>query len=184
MEQDHLQSMWQGIGTTPKKQEVLRSMLQKGKHPEQKRIRKQLSIEILVFSVFLVVYYDFFDGDRRPLYANVLLVTAILLTIVHNLIGYKISRKTIKNDNIKKTLEDELSIMKGFALAAVTIRALTMTCLLFFFTSIITLNTTKLWILACVMIVFIVQVVLLCRLWMRRIRRIRATINSFDAGKE
>lgn len=179
MEQDNLSSMWKDISNKPKDAETLRSMMQEGKHPVLKNIRRQLVIEILAFTAFLIVYYDFFDGDRKPLYANVLMVAGMLLVIIYNITGYMLTKRRIKGDNLKQSLEDHLSKMKVFAVVAVTARVLAIGCLVLFFTSVIPLNAGKYWIIAGLTGIFIAQMVLLSGIWMRRIRQMKGTIESF-----
>ena len=180
MEQDTLKSMWKDMNNTPKDREALRSMMLERKHPELKHIRRQLIIETVAFTAFLFVYYDFFDGDRKPFYANVLLLGAMLLVIVHNVAGYILTKRRIKDGNIKQSLENHLFKMKVYAVVSVASRVLAAGCLLLFFTSAITFNMGKYWLLAGVIAVFIVQISLLSRIWLTRIRQMKDTVNGFS----
>jgi len=179
MEQDALKSAWQGIVNVPKSNTEVKSMMRESAHPVLKRIRKQLIIESAVFTVFLFVYYDFFDGDRKPLYANVLLVTAILFILLHNIMGYMLTRRRVKGNTIKQSLEDHLYKMKVHAVVSVVSRVLVAACFLLFFTSVITFNAGKYWILAVAILVFTIQIALLSRIWMKRIKQMKRTTDSF-----
>jgi hypothetical protein len=179
MEYDALKSAWQSIAIMPKTNTELNSMMQESAHPVLKRIRRQLIIESTAFTVFLFVYYDFFDGDRKPLYVNVLLVAAVLLVIMHNIMGYMLTRRRIKGDNIKQSLKDYLFKMKVYAVASIASRVLAAGCLLLFFTSVISFTMSKYLILTGMIFVFIVQVVLLLRIWMERTRRMKEIVSSF-----
>jgi hypothetical protein len=66
-----------------------------------------------------------------------------------------------------------------YALVSVISRVLVAGCLLFFFTSIITFTVEKYWMLAAIIIVFIIQLVLLCTIWQKRIGRIKNALGSF-----
>ncbi|WP_261387669.1 hypothetical protein [Chitinophaga pinensis] len=33
-----------------------------------RKMRRQLLMETIAFILFLIVYYDFFDGDKKPVY--------------------------------------------------------------------------------------------------------------------
>ncbi len=178
MENDALKSAWQGSKTPRKSDTELKSILQEN-HPILKRIRRQLVIEAAAFAVFLSVYYDFFDGDRKPLYANVLLVSAILFVIVHNIAGYVFTRRGVKGENIRQSLEDRLSGMKTYAAVSVATRLLTAACLWGFFTSVITFDATRYGLLAVLVATAVIQIVILSRIWLGRIKRMQEVIDGF-----
>ena len=178
MDQDALLSAWRAVHTAPKNNLELKSMVQERRHPLLKRIRRQLLIEILAFTAFLFLYYDFFDGNKKAVYINALLVAAILLVIAHNIVGYLMTKRRMKGDNIIQSLEEHLLKMKRYATASLVIRALMTGCLLLFFTSAITFNTNKYWILIVVIVVLIVQLALLSGVWFKRIRQIKKIISG------
>lgn len=178
MEHDTLKSAWQGITTNRKTNMELNSMMRESGHPVLKRIRKQLILETLSFTVLLFVYYDFFDGDRKPFYANVLLVTAILFVLLHNIVGYVLTKHPVKGNSIKQSLENQLLKLKAYAAVSVASRVLTVACLLLFFTSVITFTTDKYWMLAAIILLLVIQIALLSGIWMKRIGQLRSTINS------
>jgi hypothetical protein len=180
MQQDPLKSAWQGINDKPQTDIELKTMLQEKTHPVLKRIRKQLIIETIAFTAFLLVYYDFFDGDRKPLYANVLLVVAISFALLHNVIGYWFTKQPVKGDNLQQSLRNQLLKMKSYAIVSVFSRILVAACLLAFFLSVVTFNEAKYWMLAAVVSVFVVQIVLLSRLWIKRVQRIKGDISNFS----
>ncbi|THU38312.1 hypothetical protein FAM09_16685 [Niastella caeni] len=178
MDQDALLSAWRAVDTTPKNTTELKSMLLEKRHPVLKRIRRQLIIETLAFTAFLFVYYDLFDGDRKPIYINGLIAGAMLLAITHNMIGYVLTKRPIRADNLKQSLEDHLFKMKIFAALSVASRALMAGCLLLFFTFVITFNTEKYWILIGIIGILLVQLTLLSGIWFRRIRQMKGTIDN------
>ena len=180
MEQDALKSAWQNMNAGQKTNSELSSMMREGTHPVLKRIRKQLILETISFTLFLFVYYDFFDGDRKPVYANVLLVSAMLFAIIHNIAGYMLTKRPVNGETIKQSLKDQLLKMKGYAMVSVAARILIAGCLLLFFMSVITFNTNKYWILVGIMVVMIIQLALLSAIWVKRIRKMKTTINFFQ----
>jgi hypothetical protein len=177
MDQDALLSSWRAANDAPKNSLELKRMISEKRHPVLKGIRRQLLIEIIAFTVFLFVYYDFFDGDRRAVYVNVLLVGAILLVIIHNIIGYVMTIQQVKGDNIMQSLHHHLSNMKMYAVTSVTCRTLMTGCLLFFFTSNIVFNAHKYWMLMSVIVILIVQMAWLSGIWFRRIRQIKGIVD-------
>lgn len=180
MEGDALQSAWQQMTASQRTNTELQAMMKENTHPVLKRIRKQLIIETIAFTAFLFVYYDFFDGDRKPVYANVLLVSAMLLVILHNIPGYMMARQTINSDNIKQSLQVQLKKMRTYAALSIAARVLTSACLLLFFTSVITFTTQKSWLLAVLIAVMVVQLGWLAVIWLKRIRQMRTTIDLFQ----
>jgi hypothetical protein len=179
MEQDFLKSAWQGMAAVPKSKDAIKSMMLERTHPVLKRIRRQLIIEAAAFTVFLFLYYDFFDGNRKPVYANVLLVMGLLFVIIHNIIGYMLTRRPVTGNTIKQTLACNLTKMKTFAITSIIVRMLAAGCLLLFFIQAIRFTESKYWILIVIILVFIIQIVLLSRVWAKRINQLRGTINDF-----
>src|SRR5689334_397479 len=103
---DPLKTAWQNAGAnTTKSTADIKEMLRGNKHPVLKKIRTQMIVELIGFCLFGIVYYDFFDGDQKPLYANVILVVSLLLVIFHNLIGYLNTARSVKGDNLCVSLE-------------------------------------------------------------------------------
>lgn len=180
MEQDALKSAWQNMNAGQKTNAELSSMMREQTHPVLKRIRKQLMLEAIFFTIFLFVYYDFFDGDRKPVYANVLLVSAMLLAIIHNIAGYMLTTRSVKGDTIKQSLQGQLLKMKKYAMVSVAGRVLIAACLLFFFISVITFNAGKYWILAGLIVLIVIQIALLTAIWVKRIRQMKTTIDLFQ----
>jgi hypothetical protein len=178
MEQDPLKLAWQGINITAKSNTQLQDMMQEGKHPVLKGIRKQMIIETVAYTAFLCIYYNAFDGDRKPLVVNVLLVAAMLLAIGHNIINYLLTKRRTEGNNLQQSLNAHLSQMKVHAVISVTTRLLIAVCFLLYFTSVIIFTTSKYWLLAVGIAIFIAQVALLSRIWAGRIQQMKSTISS------
>lgn len=179
MNEDTLRSAWHDIGANPKSNAEIKNMMQGKSHPVLKRIRKQLIVETAAFTVFLFVYYDFFDGRDKPLYANILLVASLLFVIMHNMIGYTLTRQPVTGNTIKQSLTMHLARVKNFAVISVTMRVLSAVCLLLFFTSTVTFTDNKYRVLAVIIFIFIIQIAFLFRIWTKRISELGRTINNF-----
>ena len=180
MDHNELISAWRSVKDPPRNNSELKLMIQEKRHPVLKRIRRQLFIEIIAFTAFLFVYYDFFDGNRKAVYINVLLASAILLVIIHNIIGYLMTKRPLNGNNIMQSLEDHLSKMKFYAVMSVVCRMLMAGCLLFFFTAEIVFNANKYWILIGIIILLMIQLALLSAIWLKRIRQIKEIINGLS----
>jgi hypothetical protein len=181
MAQDLLKTAWQGMNTETKNYNDLQHMVREKTHPVLKGIRKQLIIEIAAFTIFLVVYYDFFDGDKKPWWANLLLVSAMVFVIVYNLVGYWLTQRRIKGSTLQQSLGDQLNKMKTYAVAFMASRTLAIASLLIFFGSVISFNTTKYWIMAGILLTVLIQLGLLSWIWLARIRRLRKIMHSLQA---
>lgn len=178
MERDPLQSAWQQMPAEPENNRNIKAMMRAGNHPVLKGIRRQLIIETVVFILFLVVYYDLFDGDRKPFLANVLLVAAMVLSIVHNIIGYRLAGSRLQGDTLMATVQQQLTHMKTYAVLSVLSRGLAGGCLLFFFSMAISFTTAKYWILAGILLFFVLQLLFLSRIWAGRISRLQQTVSQ------
>jgi hypothetical protein len=179
MEQDAFKSAWQGMDANRKTNKELSSMMQESAHPVLKRIRKQLILETVSFTAFLLVYYNAFDGDRKPFSANMLLVMAMLFVIAHNIMGYILTRRPVNGNTVKQSLNKQLLKLKTYAAVSVASRVLSAACLLLFFTSVITFTTNKYWMLAAIILLFVIQIIVLSGIWIKRVRQMKETINSF-----
>jgi hypothetical protein len=179
MEQDNLKSAWQTVITEPKGFAELNNMIREKGHPVLKAIRKQLIIEIAAFALFLIVYYDFFDGDKKPGWANMLLVIAMSFVILYNFIGHWLTKRRIKGHNIKQSLVNHINKMRIFAIAFVISRTLAATCLLIYFSSVITFNAFKYWILMGMIVTLILLLVMLSKRWWQRINRLKKIVDAF-----
>ena len=178
MEQDALFSAWRAADTAPKNNEALIAMLNEGQHPVLKHIRRQLIIETIAFTIFLFLYYNLFDGDQKPLYANLLIVGGMLLVILHNILGYVFTKRSITGNNLKQSLEHHLVSLKKHAVLSIMCRALMATCMLLFFTSVITFTGNKYWALAAIAFILLLQLILLSVIWRRRVMKLKRVVDS------
>jgi hypothetical protein len=178
MATDPLQSAWQQTPAETTNSKTIQSMIQTGNHPVLKRIRRQLIIETAAFAALLVVYYDIFDGDRKPFVANALLVAGLVLSIVHNLIGYRLTGSRLQGGTLIASVQKQLAKMKRYAVFSVLSRGMAAGCLLFFFSMAITYTTSKYWILAGIILFFAVQLFVLYRVWAGRIGKLQQTVKQ------
>ncbi|ACU62422.1 hypothetical protein [Chitinophaga pinensis] len=177
MQNDPLKSMWNNLGNTPKDQQTLKTMLSA---PGFRKMRRQLFIETIAFILFLIVYYDFFDGDRKPIYANIALVSASLFAIIHSILGYKLATKTLHADTITQSLRQSLLRLQRYAVISVSSRIIAAACLLIFFTSVISFTNHKYLLLLLILAIFSVQIILLRHVWKKRITKLKSDIANFD----
>lgn len=165
---EELKAAWQNMGAGHKSPEELKHYLRK--LPVRRSVLFQMILETAVFTLFLVFYYDAFDGDKKPLYLNLLLAGAVGFVILHNLAGIVQAVNVLKGKHLRDVLSKYVSRLKIFAVVSVASRVGMYICLLLFFTYAIEMNTFKIWLLAGVGIVFLGQMLLLVRIWLKRIK--------------
>lgn len=182
MENDFLKSAWKQIVVEDKSSLELKTIISQRGNSLVKKIRKQFIIETIATLAFLIVYYDFFDGDKKPLYANVLLIFAVLFTIIHNILGLKQMKLTVKGENIEESLVYRLHKMKRYALVSGILRILMACSFLAFFVSVITFTQVKYWILSCIILMFLIQISVFIKTWNGRIRRMEEIIENLRAN--
>lgn len=179
MELDALKSAWKNIESPVKTPEEIQQMLKENNHPVLKGIRKQLLIELIVWSAFLMVYYTMFDGDQKPLLINILLVVSVGSALVHNLTGYGLSKYLVAGTSVRASLQHYLLKVKTYAVISVISRILLMAGFLLFFSYNISFNTSKYLALSIAILLFILQLILLCRIWLQRLKRLNTTLTAF-----
>jgi hypothetical protein len=179
MKDELLKSAWQNLSveksTTP-----FKKMLKANNHPVLKGMRRQMLFEAVGYLFFLLIYFDFFDGHEKPLYANILLVAAFAFALINNLAGYRLANLRVTGDHVRQLIEARISKLKTFLKVCIGSRILLGTCLLVFFGSVITFNQTKLWIMGGIIAVFVIQITILWKTWSERINRLKETRQYFN----
>lgn len=178
MELDDLKSDWKNLTSDTKPTEDLRQMIQENNHPVLKGIKKQLVIETALFTILLLAYYSGFDGSQKPLYANIVLVAAILLVIVHNILGYLSAQNIVAGSNLKESLKNYLTKVKRYALVSVASRVIAFICLIAFFGSTVSFSGSKHLVLLGVLLIVSVQVFFLSKIWKKRIRSLKVLLSQ------
>ena len=179
MELNELKSTWNTVKTPTISTSEIQVMLSENKHPVLKGIRKQLTIEIIGWAIFLLCYYSMFDGNRKPLWVNILLISSVLLPVIHNLMGYRFSKFLVHGANIQESLENYLSKVKIYAIISIVSGQIYLTGLLLFFTYGLSFNASKYISLAVIIIIFLIQLVLSCTIWAKRLKNLENAITTF-----
>jgi len=184
MELNDLKSDWKNAGKNFKSEADLRLMTKIVNHPSIKKIRTKLIIEAIVLSFFLFIYYDWFDGDKKPFYANVSLVVGLLLYIFNDVIGYISITRPIKDNNLKLSLQNYLLRIERLSISSVIITFLYSISIIIFFTSVITFTKEKGLILI-FSVVLVVQFILLSlRMWTKWIKNLKIQVREFNIDEE
>lgn len=179
MELNELKSTWNTMITPTVSTLEIQAMLLENKHPVLKGIRKQMIIEVIGWSIFLICYYAMFDGDKKPLWINALLVLSVLLPFIHNLMGYNFAKYLVHGTDIRESLKIYLSKVKRYAIISIITRQVYLTGFLLFFSYSISFNTSKYVLLSVIIFVFLIQLWLLCKIWIKRVKNLGNTIMTF-----
>ncbi|WEK38220.1 MAG: hypothetical protein P0Y53_12000 [Candidatus Pseudobacter hemicellulosilyticus] len=178
MKFDELQSAWNAAETPVRSANDIQTMLSENKHPVLKSIRRQLTMELMGWSLFLLLYYSMLDGDQKPLWLNGILIFSVLMPLLHNMMGYSAVRYVVHGPTIRASLERYLSRVRLYATVSIVSRLLLMVGLLLFFVVGVSLNEKKYLLLGGIVVIFMVQLWLLYKLWMARLRKLKKGITA------
>ena len=184
MELQDLKSGWQNAGGVSKSETDILHMTKITNHPSLKRIRRKLMIETIMLLLFLVVYYDWFDGDKKPFAVNVLLVSSLLLYILNDVIGYISIARPVRGINLKLSIQNYLMRIKRLSVFSLIISFVYSISIIIFFTSVINFTKEKKLILAGLIIVLFQMFFLSFKTWTKWIKSLKQQVNDFNLDEE
>ncbi|HAS47523.1 MAG TPA: hypothetical protein DCS93_44010 [Microscillaceae bacterium] len=179
MELDEFKAQWQNANPTPKHQSELQQMTKIRRHPQLKKIKRRLVIEIVLLTIFLLVFQDFFDGPQKPVWANVLLISGILSSIITNIWGYIVLFTPIKATNLRTSLKAYLQQLRRMAWFSVISSLYYGTTLLLFFAANLSLTPKKYAFIAMMVGFLLMMVYFSYKLWQNHIQRIKDALERF-----
>lgn len=179
MDLDQIRSAWENAGTEEKKEKEISKIVRQKSHPVLKSMKRQLIIETIFLTAFLFLYYNIFDGDRKPLWTNVALVLSIGFFLCYSLIGYYAVINIGKGKNLVQSMQTYLKKLKVYAFISVLARMLFFVSLVLFFVTSIKFTVSKYYILAGIIFLFLVQLIILIKRWINRIQLIKTSVNDF-----
>lgn len=184
MELNDLKSGWQNTGGAFKSENDLQKMTKVTHHPTLKKIRTKLVFETIGLVLFLIVYYDGFDGDQKTFFVNALLISSLLLYILNDVIGYISIAKPIRGDNLKMSIRNYLMRIKRLSVFSLSISFLYGISLLVFFTSVINFTKEKNLILVGFIVALFLMTFLSLKIWTKWIKSLEQQVNDFDLNDE
>ena len=177
MELDDLKSTW-NTTSQPKTEGDLHLMLKENRHPVLKRIRKHILIETAGWLALIICYYTMFDGADKPFIANVILMAAVLAALLHNLTGYGFSKSFVGSVNINTTLQAYIKKIKLYAAVSITLRVVFVAGLLTFFCWNVNFDTRRYVLLGGGLVLLIIQLVVLGKIWVQRVKALSSSLDS------
>jgi hypothetical protein len=181
MELNELKAGWQNAGGNYRTEADLERMTKLNQHPSLKRIRRKLIIETIALSFFLVVYYDWFDGHQKPLYANLLLFAGVLLYILNDVIGYISLAKPVVKENLRTSVEQLLNKVKRLSILSLVVSFIYSVCLMAFFLSVINFTKEKSFILLGMILVLVQLTYISYKVWRNWILKLELQVKDFNA---
>lgn len=164
---EDLKAAWQNMGAGHKSPEELKTYLRK--MPVRRGVLFQMILEAALFTLFLLFYYDAFDGHQKPFYLNLLLAGAVGFIVLHNIAGIVQAMNVLKGKHLRAVLAAYSARLKVFAVISVASRAAMYICFMLFFTFAVEMNVFKVWVLIGAALIFLGQMTLLVRIWIKRI---------------
>ncbi|WP_113654368.1 hypothetical protein [Pedobacter namyangjuensis] len=180
MEKDKLKSIWKTIPIQHKSDIELTKMLKEQNHPVLNAIKKQAFFELFAFASFLVCYYTMFDGAKKSSLANLALVFAISINMLHHLKGYRLQQIFRASENVLEDLKRFAVKLKSYQLETLIAKIVFIAGMGIFFTNGIQLTANKWWAIGLIVIIFTMQLIFLNSVWVNRIRKIKTTLMEFE----
>jgi len=180
MELNELKSTWHNVNGSVKSETELQKMTKIANHPSLKKIRIKLIAEIIGLSLFSFIYYDWFDGDQKPLYANLLLLSSLLLYISNDITGYMAIIRPVTGNNLKTSIQSYMVRIKRLSVFSSIISFLYGISLIVFFTSVINFTPEKQLILVGIIICLIIMIFSSISIWTKWIKSLSLQVKEFS----
>lgn len=184
MELDNLKSNWKKVGIGKKGENELLMMTKIKNHPNIKKVRVKFIIETILTTVFLVAYYDAFDGANKSLWMNLLLIVTTVSHITVCFIGWLVLRNPIKGENLKTSLINFQNKLKRMAISVLMTSFLFGSSIILFFASTIDFTKGKYLMLAGMLLSLLLLVYLSSRNWFKRVEDINTMLKDFKKNND
>jgi hypothetical protein len=184
MELNDLKSAWRHVNGTEKSVTDLQKMTKIANLPSIKKIRTKLIAEVIGLTLFSFIYYDWFDGDQKPMYANLLLLSSLFLYILNNVTGYIAVIWPVIGNSLKTSIQDYLVRIKRLSVFSLIISFLYSISLILFFTSVINFTGEKQLILICLIIFLLTMTYSSFRTWTKWINSLSRRVKEFSLDDE
>lgn len=179
MELNEMKSHWQNAGSPSKSEADLQKMTRIMNHPSLKKMKRKLIIESIGLAIFLFVYYDWFDGDKKPFFANMFLAGSLLLYIVNDLIGFISITRLVMGTNLRLSIQNYLKSINRLFVFSMLTALLYSIALVAFFASVINFTEKKMMVLGAIIIILILMTVLSFNIWNGRIKKLKQQVKDF-----
>ncbi|MEO0895599.1 MAG: hypothetical protein AAFY71_04345 [Bacteroidota bacterium] len=181
MELEDFKSAYQKSGQVNKDIKELRNLFGQSQRNVLDRIKGQLLIETILWTAFLLLFYDGFDAAKKPIIWTLSMVVGILLLISHNIFGIRLGNRPVHGDSLQDSLQNYLRKIRRFAKVSVALRILVILLVfVFFMPSVKEVEEKRMMILLGMSGLLIIQVFFLNRMWKSRIHTLRQRLNELS----
>lgn len=180
MKIEELRKEWQSIKTPQIDLARLKDMTIEKSHPVLSGIRKQLIIELIGWSAFLIICFTGLDADQKPILTNVILIISVILPMIFNIYGYRLSKELIAGPDISSSLQNRIDSLRRFAIGSIVLRIMLITGVGYFFISTINVDQRKLMLLGAGSVFLIFPFYLLVRIWTKRLRKLSRNLKLLN----
>lgn len=177
MEIEELRKEWQSIKTPQIDLDRLKDMIIEKTHPVLSGIRKQLTMELIGWSAFLIICFTGLDTDQKPILANIVLIISVALPMILNIYGFRLSRELIEGPDISSSLQNRIYSLRHFVIASLLLRIMLIAGVGYFFISSINIDQRKLVLLGVGGMCLIFPLHLFVRIWIKRIGKLSDTLS-------
>jgi predicted permease len=176
MEIEEFKKEWKNIKTPQIDLARLKDMIIEKSHPVLSGIRKQLTLELIGWSAFLIICFTGLDADQKPILTNVILIISVTLPMIFNIYGYRLSKELIEGPDISSSLQNRIYSLRRFAIVCVLLRIMLIIGVGYFFVSTINIDHSKLMLLGAGSVFLIFPLYFLVRIWTKRLRKLSDTL--------
>ena len=176
MEIEELRKEWQSIKTPHIELDRLKDMTMEKSHPVLSGIRKQLTIELIGWLAFLIICFTGLDAEEKPILTNAILIISVVLPMIFNIYGYRLSKELIAGPDISSSLKNRIGSLRRFAIVSVMLRVMLIIGVGYFFMSTVNITQGKLMLLGVGSLFLIFPFYMLVRIWMKRIGKLSSML--------
>ena len=170
---DDLKSDWHRAGQESLSEKELAMMTRVRNHPSLRKLRIKFMTEIVALTTLLFLYYGGLDGGQKPLIANIMLITSIVVYILNNALGYFYAQNPQVRGNIREALEKQSHSLKRLAVVSLASAMFYAATLLFFLTYQTAFTQRKYIILSALIVVLLLLFYYSWISWQRKITHFR-----------
>jgi vacuolar-type H+-ATPase subunit I/STV1 len=173
---------WQEPGNAEEEKWMGQHLRRVWTHPSLRYIRRELIVETVAWVLFLFLYYSALDGALRPFGWNFAMVIALVLLIVHGLMGYHLASKPVSNAPLLVAMRERLKELTNYSWISVSLQTGTLVIIMGFLLSTVTAlwETPKVWLFGTMVIWLIIAFGIQVWIWRYRLGQLRKSIEELE----
>lgn len=183
MELDDLKPNWQKSSHAIKSKTEIQKMMQLKNHPKLNRVRIKIITETAFLIAFLLICNTIFDGENKPVWVNVILLSSTVLFILNNIGGYLVLLNPVRGNNLAQSVSCFHWKIKKLSVLSLVTAFLFGASVILFFTSTITFTPEKYFLLAGMTTSLFIGIYFSWKNWTYRIKQITRTALEFEKGQ-